>query len=59
MEYSFLLIHIHLKLIVTSICLCQGFDRQGSEQLGCKLINTRKWIGATEIATVLRSIQIR
>lgn len=36
-----------------------GFDRQGSEQLGCKLINTRKWIGATEIATVLRSLQIR
>lgn len=36
-----------------------GFDRQGSEQLGCKLINTRKWIGATEIAAVLRSLQIR
>lgn len=36
-----------------------GFDRQGSEQLGCKLINSRKWIGATEIATVLRSLQIR
>ena len=37
----------------------EGFDRQGSEQLGCKLINTRKWIGATEIAAVLRSLQIR
>lgn len=27
----------------------QGFDIQGSEQLGCKLHNTRKWIGATEV----------
>ncbi|KAJ7394257.1 hypothetical protein OS493_000059 [Desmophyllum pertusum] len=36
-----------------------GFDRQGSEQLGCKLINTRKWIGATEIAAILRSLQMR
>lgn len=27
----------------------QGFDVQGSEQLGCKLYNTRKWIGATEV----------
>ncbi|XP_032227702.2 zinc finger-containing ubiquitin peptidase 1 isoform X2 [Nematostella vectensis] len=36
-----------------------GFDKQGAEQLGCKLINTRKWIGATEIAAVLRSLGIR
>ncbi|XP_068698848.1 zinc finger-containing ubiquitin peptidase 1-like isoform X2 [Montipora foliosa] len=36
-----------------------GFDRQGAEQLGCKLINTRKWIGATEIAALFRSLQIR
>lgn len=36
-----------------------GFDRHGAEQLGCKLINTRKWIGATEIAAVFRSLQIR
>ncbi len=27
----------------------RGFDVQGSEQLGCKLHNTRKWIGATEV----------
>lgn len=27
----------------------RGFDVQGSEQLGCKLYNTRKWIGATEV----------
>jgi zinc finger-containing ubiquitin peptidase 1 len=30
-----------------------GFDEQGKEQLGCKLHNTRKWIGATEIVTLL------
>lgn len=37
----------------------QGFDVQGSEQLGCKLYNTRKWIGATEIVTVLSWLRIR
>ncbi|XP_053691835.1 zinc finger-containing ubiquitin peptidase 1-like, partial [Sabethes cyaneus] len=37
----------------------QGFDLQGSEQLGCKLYNTRKWIGATEIVTVLSWLRIR
>ncbi|XP_058449709.1 zinc finger-containing ubiquitin peptidase 1-like isoform X2 [Malaya genurostris] len=37
----------------------QGFDVQGSEQLGCKLHNTRKWIGATEIVTVLSWLRIR
>lgn len=31
----------------------QGFDRMGCEQLGGKLVNTRKWIGATEIFTFL------
>lgn len=36
----------------------QGFDVQGSEQLGCKLYNTRKWIGATEIVTVLSWLRI-
>ncbi|XP_074625741.1 zinc finger-containing ubiquitin peptidase 1-like isoform X1 [Acropora palmata] len=36
-----------------------GFDKQGAEQLGCKLVNTRKWIGATEIAALFRSLQIR
>jgi len=30
-----------------------GFDQAGCEQLGGKLVNTRKWIGATEIATFL------
>lgn len=37
----------------------QGFDVQGSEQLGCKLYNTRKWIGATEIVTVMSWLRIR
>ena len=30
-----------------------GFDRAGCEQLGGRLVNLRKWIGATEIATFL------
>lgn len=37
----------------------QGFDTQGSEQLGGCLVNTRKWIGATEVVTVLSSLRIR
>lgn len=37
----------------------QGFDLQGSEQLGCKLYNTRKWIGATEVVTLLSSLRIK
>lgn len=35
----------------------QGFDVQGRDQLG-KLYNTRKWIGATEIVTVLSWLRI-
>ena len=31
----------------------EGFDRMGCEQLGGKVVNTRKWIGATEIYTFL------
>ncbi|BES91636.1 Peptidase family C78 [Nesidiocoris tenuis] len=37
----------------------QGFDTQGSEQLGGQLVNTRKWIGATEVVTILSSLRIR
>ncbi|XP_044740308.1 zinc finger-containing ubiquitin peptidase 1-like isoform X2 [Chrysoperla carnea] len=37
----------------------QGFDLQGSEQLGCRLHNTRKWIGATEVFTLLSSMRIK
>ncbi|KAF2893498.1 hypothetical protein ILUMI_12680 [Ignelater luminosus] len=37
----------------------QGFDVQGSEQLGCRLVNTRKWIGATEVVTLLSFLRIR
>ncbi|XP_076275679.1 zinc finger-containing ubiquitin peptidase 1-like isoform X2 [Rhynchophorus ferrugineus] len=37
----------------------QGFDIQGSEQLECRLVNTRKWIGATEVATLLSFLRIR
>lgn len=37
----------------------QGFDTQGADQLGGQLVNTRKWIGATEVVTVLSSLRIR
>nr|CAI5858440.1 unnamed protein product [Callosobruchus analis] len=37
----------------------QGFDIQGSEQLECKLVNTRKWIGATEVVTLLSFLRIK
>ncbi|XP_028042419.1 zinc finger-containing ubiquitin peptidase 1-like [Bombyx mandarina] len=37
----------------------RGFDTQGSEQLGSRLYNTRKWIGACEVVTVLSSLRIR
>lgn len=36
-----------------------GFDPQGCDQLGRKLYNTRKWIGATEMVTLLASMRIR
>lgn len=36
----------------------QGFDVQGKEQLGCKLHNTRKWIGTTEIVTLFSWMRI-
>jgi hypothetical protein len=35
-----------------------GFDVQGKEQLGCKLFETRKWIGATEIVTLFSWMRI-
>lgn len=37
----------------------QGFDPQGCEQLGGSLLNTRKWIGATEVVSLLASFRIR
>ncbi|XP_046847979.1 zinc finger-containing ubiquitin peptidase 1-like [Xenia sp. Carnegie-2017] len=36
-----------------------GFDVQGAAQLGHKLLKTKKWIGATEIAVFLRFIGIK
>ncbi|CAO1388036.1 unnamed protein product [Diamesa serratosioi] len=36
-----------------------GFDVQGKEQLGCKLYNTRKWIGATEVVTVFSWMRVQ
>nr|XP_023015569.1 zinc finger with UFM1-specific peptidase domain protein-like [Leptinotarsa decemlineata]XP_023015570.1 zinc finger with UFM1-specific peptidase domain protein-like [Leptinotarsa decemlineata] len=37
----------------------QGFDIQGSEQLGCRLVNTRKWIGATEVVTLFSYLRVK
>lgn len=37
----------------------QGFDIQGAEQLGGKLVNTRKWIGPTEVVILLSSLRIK
>lgn len=37
----------------------QGFDQEGRDQLGGKVYNTKKWIGATEIVTVLSSLRFR
>lgn len=36
-----------------------GFDVQGRDQLGGRLKNTRKWIGASEIVAFLLSRRIR
>ena len=36
-----------------------GFDREGAMQLGHKVRGTRKWIGTTECAALLRSYGIR
>jgi len=36
-----------------------GFDRAGCSQLGGKLKHTKKWIGTTEVAALLRWMSIR
>ena len=37
----------------------KGFDPQGCQQLGGSVVNTRKWIGATEIVATLSSFRIK
>ncbi|ORX71904.1 DUF1671-domain-containing protein [Linderina pennispora] len=37
----------------------KGFDRDGAEQLGHRVVNTRKWIGTTEIYCILARLGIR
>jgi hypothetical protein len=53
---------------IPSICRLQqlierawqkGFDEQGRDQLGGRLANTRKWIGATEVSALLANSGIR
>lgn len=36
-----------------------GFDPAGREQLSGKLVGTKKWIGATEVVTLLSSLRIK
>jgi len=36
-----------------------GFDPQGAAQLGGRVVGTRKWIGATEVAVMLRWLGLR
>ena len=36
-----------------------GFDRQGKEQFGGSLVNSVKWIGASDIAAVFSSLKIK
>jgi hypothetical protein len=37
----------------------KGFDKQGSDQLGGRVMNTTKWIGATEIVATLSSLCVK
>lgn len=37
----------------------EGFDTQGCDQLDGKLYSTKKWIGATEVTTLLSSMRIK
>ena len=37
----------------------KGFDVAGCEQLGQQVVNTAKWIGATEIVATLSSLNVR
>lgn len=37
----------------------KGFDVQGADQLGGKLVSTRKWIGATEIVAFMTANNVR
>lgn len=37
----------------------KGFDVEGRAQLGGKIVNTTKWIGATEVCAMLSSLRIK
>ena len=40
-------------------CVLVGFDPKGREELNGKLVGTKKWIGTTEVAALLRYLRIR
>ena len=37
----------------------KGFDLAGCDQLGGQVVNTAKWIGATEIVATLASLKVK
>lgn len=37
----------------------KGFDKEGCDQLGARVVNTVKWIGATEIVATLSSLNVK
>ena len=37
----------------------QGYDHEGCQQLDAKLVNTTKWIGATDIVAMMASLGVR
>jgi hypothetical protein len=37
----------------------KGFDLEGKSQLGGNLLNTTKWIGASDIAAMFYSLKIK
>lgn len=47
----------HLQLFIQK-AWAEGFDEIGAQQLGHSLVGTKKWIGATEIATLLSYLKI-
>lgn len=48
----------HLQLYIQNAWR-EGFDETGALQLGHSLVGTRKWIGGTEVATLLSYLKIR
>ena len=61
--YELTPLSLHTPFLLFGAALSQRehlrFDTTGAEQLGGKLRGTKKWIGATEVAVLLRSQGVR